>query len=271
MIRLIAIDLDGTLIGEDLVISPPNRAAIAAAQAQGVRVTLATGRMFRSTVPFARALNITTPLICYQGALIRDPVSGESIFHQALPLAIALDVIALLRGEDYYPNAYLNDNLYVSEINPGTDFYARLNGGIAVNPVGDLAAFLRRDGGDPTKLSVVLADESTTDAVVARLRAAFGAQIYATKSHPLFAEALHPACNKGIALAALAAHLGIAQEETMALGDGSNDLPLLQWAGIGVAMGQAREEVRAGAHYVTGALAEDGVAAAIERFVLNPS
>src|SRR3954470_1292866 len=89
VIRLLAIDLDGTLIGEDLVISPANRAAIAAAQAQGVRVTLATGRMFRSTVPFARELDITTPLICYQGALIRDPVSGETIYHQALPLAVA--------------------------------------------------------------------------------------------------------------------------------------------------------------------------------------
>src|SRR6478672_9487270 len=135
MIRLIAIDLDGTLVGDDLVISPANRAAIAAAQAQGVRVTLATGRMFRSTVPFARDLDITTPLICYQGALIRDPVSGATVFHQALPLAVALDVIGALRAEGLYPNAYLNDNLYVAEINPGTDYYARLNGGIPVNPV----------------------------------------------------------------------------------------------------------------------------------------
>src|SRR4051812_29098852 len=147
--------------------------------------------MFRSTVPFARELDITTPLICYQGALIRDPVSGATVFHQALPLAVALDVIGALRADGLYPNAYLNDNLYVSEINPGTDYYARLNGGIPVNPVGDLASFLRREGGDPTKLSVVLDDEGTTDVVVARLRARFGEQIYTTKSHPLFAEALH--------------------------------------------------------------------------------
>src|SRR3954470_3249593 len=101
VIRLLAIDLDGTLIGEDLVISPANRAAIAAAQAQGVRATLATGRMFRSTLTFARELKITTPLICYQGSLIRDRVSAEIIFHQALPLAASLEVIGLLRREGY--------------------------------------------------------------------------------------------------------------------------------------------------------------------------
>jgi hypothetical protein len=269
VIRLLAIDLDGTLFGENLLVSPANRAAIAAAQARGVHLTLATGRMFRSTLPYAQELQIATPLICYQGALIRDPVSGATLFHRPLAQALALDVIALLQAADRQPNVYLHDNLYVAAINPGTEFYARLNGGIPVNPVGDLAAFLRASGGDPTKLSVVLPSEPDADATVAQLRARFAEQIYATKSYPTFAEALNPTCNKGVALAALAAHYGIAQAETMAVGDGENDLPLLQWAGVGVAMGQARATVRAGARYVTGPLAEDGLAAAIARFVLH--
>ncbi len=269
MIRLVAIDLDGTLFGEDLTISPANRAAIAAVQARGVRVTLATGRMFRSTRPYAQELGLTTALICYQGALIRDPTSGATLFHRPLTQALAVQVIDLLQAAGRHPNVYLNDNLYVAALNPGTEFYARLNGGIPVNPVGDLATFLHAAGGDPTKLSVVLPSEADADATVAALRSQLGDQIYATKSYPIFAEALNPTCNKGVALAALAAHYGIAQDETMAVGDGSNDLPLLQWAGTGVAMGQAPPDVRAGARYVTGSLAEDGLAAALERFVLR--
>ena len=270
MIRLIAIDLDGTLFGEDLVISPANRAAIAAAQARGVAVTLATGRMFRSARPYARDLGITTPLICYQGALIRDPVTEATLFHRPLAQPLAREVIALVQAQGLHPNVYLDDTLYADALNPGTEFYSRLNGGLPIHPVGDLTAFLRRRGGDPTKLSVVLADEPATDALVAELHAHFGDRLYATKSYPIFAEALNATVDKGRALRTLAAHLGIAPEETLAIGDGSNDLPLLQAAGIGVAMGQAHATVRAAAHHVTSPLAEDGVAAAITRFVLAP-
>jgi len=223
--------------------------------------------MFRSALPHAQSLDIRTPLICYQGAMIRDPVSRETLFHRPLAQATALEVIRLLEAEGLHPNVYLDDNLYVGEFNAGTEFYAKMNGGLPINLVGDLVGFLR-ERGEPTKLSVVLGSEAEADAVVAELSAHFGDEIYATESHPMFAEALNPTCNKGVALAVLAAHLGIAQDETMAIGDGTNDLPMLGWAGLGVAMGQAKAEVRAGARHVTSAMAEDGLAAALHRFVL---
>lgn len=268
MIRLLAIDLDGTLFGEDLVIRPTVRAALAAARDKGVIVTLATGRMFRSTLPHAQDLGLTAPLICYQGALVRDPATGATLFHRPLAQATALEAIALLATQGWQPNVYLDDNLYVAERNAGTDFYARLSSGIPVNAVGDLSAFVRAHGGDPTKLAVVLPDEATAGATVRLLQEHFGDRVYATKSHPLFAEAINPTCDKGVALGALAAHLGIAQSETMAVGDGSNDIPMLRWAGTGVAMGQAAPAVRTAATYVTLPLAEGGLTAAIERFIL---
>ena len=269
MIRLIALDLDGTLFSENLVVSQANREAIAAAQARGIVVTLATGRMFRSTLPHAQALGITAPLICYQGALIRDPVSGVTLLHRPVPRETAFEALAMLTAEGLHPNLYLDDNLYVAEENSGTEFYARLNGGLPINPVGDLTRFLQSRDGAPTKLSVVLATEADTDALVERLRARFGARIYATKSYPIFAEVINPACDKGAALAALAGRLGVAREETMAVGDGLNDLPMLAWAGVGVAMGQASAAVRQGAAHDTSPLADDGLAAAIHRFALT--
>ncbi len=269
MIRLVALDLDGTTFGGDTRVRPAVRAAIAATQAKGVAVTLATGRMFTSTRPIAADLDIQVPLICYQGALVRDPVSAATLFYRPLAADVALEVIALLQAQGLHPQLYLDEVLYVDEWNPGTAFYVSLNRDIRVETIGDAAAFLQAHGGDPTKLSVVLADEPATDALVARLQAEFGSRLYATKSYPIFAETINPTCDKGVALAALAAHLGIAQAEVMAVGDGDNDIPMLRWAGVGVAMGQAHADVQAAADYVTTSLAEDGLAAALDRFVLS--
>jgi Cof subfamily protein (haloacid dehalogenase superfamily) len=270
MIKLVALDLDGTVFGGDLVLRPAVRAALAAVQAQGVGLTLATGRMFPSARYYADLLNIHLPLICYQGAMVRDPVSGAVLFHRPLDRAVALDVIRFLEGAGLHPNLYLDDQLYVSARNPGTDFYVSINKAITLNVVGDVAAYLQQQVHESTKISVVLPTEPETEAWVARLRAAFGPRIYATKSHPNFAEAVNPACDKGAALAALADHLGVAQADTLAIGDGDNDIPMLRWAGTGVAMGQSHPSVQAAADYVTGPLAEDGLIAALERFVLTP-
>src|SRR5690242_8951359 len=207
MIRLVALDLVGTLFGDDLIVSPANRAAIAAAQERGVYVTLATGRMFRSARVHAATLNITTPLICYQGALVQDPVSGEVLFHRPVAQALALEGIALLEEWELYPNVYLNDNLYTSELNPGTTYYSNLNGDLSVNLVGDLIAILRHEGADPTKLWTVLSTEDRTERTVALLRENFGEQIYAVKSNPRFAESVNPPSDKGVALAMLAERL----------------------------------------------------------------
>ena len=133
----------------------------------------------------------------------------------------------------------------------------------------DLLALLYAAPIDPTKLILVLPTEAETDATVAAIEARFGDAVYATKSHPNFAEVINPQVNKGVALAAVAAHLGVAQAETMAVGDGMNDLPMLQWAGLGVAMGQAYPQVRAAADVVTASLADDGLAQAIERYILG--
>jgi Cof subfamily protein (haloacid dehalogenase superfamily) len=268
-IKLIALDVDGTVFGDDLTASPRTRAAVHAARATGVHVTLATGRTFGATSVIAAELGIDAPLICYQGAWVRDPTTGATLLHYTVPRAIAAEVIALARAADPQCNVYIDDQVSVEQLKPESAIYFHLNRRTPPQPVPDLAALVRDAPHDPTKLVLVLPTEAETDATVAALQARFGDAIYATKSHPNFAEVINPQVNKGTALAAVAAALHVAQAETMAVGDGLNDVPMLEWAGLGVAMGQAYPEVRAAADAVTAALADDGLAEAIERYVLG--
>ncbi len=268
-IKLIALDVDGTDFGDDLTPSPRTRAAVHAARAAGIHVTLATGRTFGATRAIADALGIDAPLICYQGAWVRDPASGATLLHYTVPRTAAAEVVSIARAADRQCNVYINDQVYVEQLKPEAAIYFHLNRRTPPQPVPDLLALVRDAAQDPTKLVLVLPTEAETDATVAALQARFGDAVYVTKSHPNFAEVINAQVNKGTALAAVAAALHVTQAETMAVGDGMNDLPMLEWAGLGVAMGQAYPQVQAAADVVTAALAEDGLAQAIERYVLG--
>lgn len=266
--RLVALDLDDTLLGRDLVFTPRVRRAVQAAMDVGLMVTLATGRMFRSALPLARELGMTLPIICYQGALVKDPLSMEVLFHRPVPLENARQIIQMTRNWGLHVNVYVDDELYVARVTPEAESYVRI-AQVPVHPVGDLLEFLKSP---PTKV-VIVSDEATIDRVMGDLRKMFGQTLYVTKSLPMFCEIAHPGCNKGTALAFLAAHLGVSREETVAVGDGLNDLEMVQWAGLGIAMGNAPQQLRDAAGWVTGPLQEDGAAQALERIlegVLSP-
>lgn len=111
--RLLALDLDGTIIGRDLVIPAGTIDALRAFQAQGGRVTIATGRTVRATAPFADELGVDGPLICYQGALIQDHRAGQMLFHDPVPPALAVEAVNRLLDAGVYVHAYIEDELYV--------------------------------------------------------------------------------------------------------------------------------------------------------------
>lgn len=261
--RLVALDLDDTLLDRDLVFSPRVREVVRAVMDSGVTVTLSTGRMFQSALPYARELGLSTPIICYQGALIKDPVSLETLFHQPVPLERAREVIRLVKRWGLHINVYVDDQLYVEKATPEAERYVRI-ARVPLHPVGDLLEFLKED---PTKI-VIVSDEATIDRAMGELKAVFGETLYITESLPMFCEIAHPGCNKGTALAMLASQLGVLQEETVAVGDGLNDLEMIEWAGLGVAMGNAPDEVKAAAGIVTGTIKEDGAAEALEQIFL---
>lgn len=266
--RLVAIDLDGTLLNKDWEISPRAREVIREVRARGVHVTLATGRMFASTLRYARELELDLPLITYHGALVKTSGEGRVIYQRLLPREYAREIIALAKELRYPVNLYFNhtgDRLYVDHVSAATRRYARQSS-VPFYEVPDLLALLNDE--DPLKV-VVINDEEALDALAAEGRRRWGEVVYITKSEPTYLEFLHPEATKGRGLAAVAGYLGVPREEVMAIGDSYNDLEMFKYAGLAVAMGNARAEIKAAADYVTATNEEDGVAQVLEKFILG--
>lgn len=268
--RLLALDLDGTLCGDDLRIARPVRRALEEARRSGVYVTLATGRMFRATLPFARELGLDTTLVCYQGAYLREVRASAPWFHQGLPMQASLEVVDYAHQRGYALNLYLDDELYVRQPSPESQVYATM-ARVDLQVVGDLRAFLQRrgvaDGQGPTK-AVIITDEATTPRVVAELSQRFGGALGVVQSYRLFAEVVHPHVSKGDGLARLCYRLGVRPEEVIAVGDNLNDLEMLRFAGLGVAMGNAHPALQAAADDVCPDLDHHGVVDVVRRFLL---
>jgi Cof subfamily protein (haloacid dehalogenase superfamily) len=263
--KLIAADLDGTLMGEDAIISPKVKDAVRLAMEKGVRFTIATGRTFDSALLFAQELGINAPLICYQGGLIKDRLSGQVIYEQSVPLPLVQEAVRFTRQRGLHLNVYLDGRAYVERMTPEARYYTGI-AKAAVYPVGDILAFLDRD---PMKFILVLSDDRATGPLIAELGALFAGRMRFVRSYPRFVEGIPLGVSKGHALALLAAHLGIPLGETIGIGDNDNDLELMEQAGLGVAMGNASPMVKAAADYIAPPVDEEGVVEIIERFVLS--
>jgi len=289
--KLLALDLDGTTLNAQLEILPQVKRAIAAAQERGVIVTIATGRMFGATLPYAERLNIHGPLICFQGGLIRDSRTGEVYQHTAVPGALAAEAIELLLDADLFVIAYIDERLWVAQQRPELDMYlgwhpeepevvidpdlastianasiARLLTQTESARAPDLAGMVVAN--PPTKLLFV-AEPPVVEREIARLAAHFAGRLSVFRSHSLFGELTPLGISKGTALEQLAARLGIPREQVIAIGDHENDISMIEWAGLGLAMGNAIPEARAAADAIIPPVDEAGVAWAIERYILG--
>ena len=264
-IRLLAIDLDGTLVNHDLVMNPRDVAAVKAASASGVTVVLATGRMFKSSLRFAKPLGLSGPIINYQGAVVREIASGEVWYRCELTVPMQQRVLALAEPKDWHVNAYVDEVVYTARARPEADLYAR----IAMVPyevVGPLSRWVRQDS---TKMVLVDLDPEEVPARMTELTAWMGDIARVTRSLDWFVEVVNPEVSKAAALAMVADRLGIGQAEVCAIGDNTNDEDMVRWAGFGVAMGNAPTALKGLAKHVTGTVDEAGVAEVIERFVIG--
>ena len=260
--KLIALDIDGTILTNERGLADRTRLAVARAAKAGAAVTLATGRMFTSARRASRQLGIETPIATSQGAHVADPASGEVLYHLPLSEQMALDALAALRSSDLEVMAYHGDVVYVKGMTPWSDAYAQRNG-TDVSAVGDLTSVAGRG---LTRL-VVVGDEEEIRLLESALIPRIGSRLYVTRSLPHFCEILHPEGGKDRALAWLCRRLGVQRGETVAFGNGYNDVRMLRWAGLGVAVADAVPEVLEAADMVAPRTEEDGVAQVLEQLL----
>ena len=268
-IELIALDIDGTLIGDDLVIGPDTRAAVAAAMRRGVHVSLVTGRMVSSAMRFARELGLTGPIVGYQGGLIRAmPVEGRGrvgrlLVHTPIPAEVAREIVEWTRAHGLDPHINHLERFVLRTGDPNADDYSAFMGARA-ELVDDLAGSIRH----PVTKILAVGEPPLPVELAPLARAQFAGRADITISHPRFLEVVAPGVSKGRAVRWLARRLGVALGATLAIGDQWNDLEMLAEVGHGTAMPTAPQTVQAAARYVAPSVAEEGVARMIEWLVL---
>jgi Cof subfamily protein (haloacid dehalogenase superfamily) len=266
-IRLVAIDLDDTLLCDDFTISERTLAAVRAARELGVKITLATGRMPGSARPYAEQLALDVPVINYHGAMIQNALSREIIYRRVIPVNLAQEIVEFLHKKGFYVQVYLGDRVFTQELNKYSDIYQRI-ANVRIEQR-DLLQLLKEEEPEGVEKMLVISEEHQLSSLADILNRRYSRSIHITKSKPMFLELTEITVNKGVALAGLAEIYGVSREEVMAIGDSFNDIEMIEYAGLGVAMGNAGTEVQAKADVITGTNQEEGVALALERYVLH--
>jgi Cof subfamily protein (haloacid dehalogenase superfamily) len=266
--RLLVVDIDGTLVNAAREITPPVHAAVAEAQARGIRVCLATGRIWPSARPFVETLGADPPAILYNGGLVYDFRRDEVWHRTSLPTSQAIDVLRILRRHPaVQPHLYVDDRVLIPAMAELTAIYQQKDG-LRADAVGDLADWLEAD---PARVPMKILNIGARPALeaVAQEIDALPYPVNHVFSEAIYLEILPPGVTKGAALEFMAARLGVPREAIVAVGDNLNDLAMIEYAGLGVAMGNAPEALRSRADVVAPSNNDHGLQEVIERYVLG--
>jgi Cof subfamily protein (haloacid dehalogenase superfamily) len=265
MYRLLALDLDGTLLNPrpQKIITARTRLALQRAVEAGVRIVITTGQSLVVLQQICGDLPIEGPQIIENGALIADVKTGQLYHEKLLPARYVLSVLAALKQDGFHRAYHTRHQVYADYDTPRVrQWYTP-----PVPPVieiEDVASLYP----EPCIKVVGIGEESRLRVRRQELMEAFAGQMYVVQSAFDLLEFLHPEISKENGLRTIAWDLGIDPTEIVAVGDGHNDIGMLQFAGLGVAMGNAHDEVKRAADYVTLSNAEDGVALVIEEMIL---
>ncbi|MDR0567838.1 MAG: Cof-type HAD-IIB family hydrolase [Spirochaetaceae bacterium] len=267
-IRMIALDLDDTLLRSDLSISYRTRNAIKRAEAAGIVVVLASGRIPAAMERFARLLGMHKRagyLICNNGTIIQESNTGMIIYEVRIPAKTALVAFDLASAEGFPVQLYDDDIMYVSKANEFADYDQKITGlrQVVVENFRDMVA-------EGCYKLLIPGDPMILQPLELLLRTYLGNDATLFTSKPYFLEILPPRTDKGTALEKVAEKLGVARESVLAIGDSMNDEAMIRWAGVGVAMLNADERIKNIASIITErSNDDDGVADVIDRYVLH--
>lgn len=261
--RLVALDLDGTLLDRGNVISDANSAAVRDAVAAGVHIVVATSRWYVLAKHSAGLLGITSPIICHNGASVRTPADDARLLDLTLPPAPARAIAAIADAARYESMATVDDVTYLMsrrEIDP-----ARL-------PAGMMVARSLAPHVEAGAQAFLFFGQDAVDGITSELGDTYAGEVNLaagySETFPPYLNIVHAGADKGRALRLVCDHLGIALEDAIAIGDAAPDLEMMRVAGLSVAMGNAPAEVQAQVDVVGPGNREDGVAWALRKFVL---
>jgi 5-amino-6-(5-phospho-D-ribitylamino)uracil phosphatase len=275
--RMVAIDLDGTLLRKDGTMGERTRRALQAAVKQGVRVVICTGRRFRTSLPILAELQLAVPVIVHGGLLIKDAGTYETLHHNYLSRALSLEMVKFLKAHGVPPIVYVDlftqgIDIYLDNERDGHPFHLKYleRNRPHCHFVGDVTEVFC-----PQTIHVgALADRASLERLEVRLVREFGSSVRHlimnnTNDEGAFLEIMRPDSSKWRALSRLIEMEGCTPEQVICIGDEINDLEMISHAGLGVAMGNAIPAVKAVADYITRSNEEDGVADVVEQYVLK--
>lgn len=262
--KLIAIDIDDTLLNDDIIVTEGTKSALKRAIDAGVTVTLATGRMFASAQKIADQIELNVPIITYQGALVKTLLDGKVLYERDVPVDAARKLLTYSKEHKLHLQLYVDDILYSTEDNARIQAYSKLvNIPYVVEPNFEMLI------DKPNHKMLIIDEPEVLDQHIVVLQDLLGDQLHITKSKAHYLEFMHKEGTKGHALQFMAEHIGCTMAETIAIGDAWNDREMVQAAGLGVAMGNAVPQLKELADYITLSNNEDGVAHVIEKFVFQ--
>ena len=272
--RIIALDLDGTLLNSNKELTDRSRAVLEKAAAAGIEIVPTTGRFYKGMPDAIRQLPFIRYIIAMNGAEVRDLKTGELIYAAEMPWQQSVAIMEYFDSLPFIYDCYMNSEGWMSQhfiekvdsVIDSPHFRALVHR--TRNSVPDLKEFLTQRGQDVQKISCFTRNEPLRLELLETLAHKFD-NIIVSSSVDQNMEINHVKANKGEALQALANHLGVPVSATMSFGDGLNDLSMLRDAGLGIAMANACPEAKACANALTVSCDEDGVALAIEKYCFN--
>ena len=262
MIKLIALDLDNTLLEKDLTIAPKTLELLKECAAKGIEIVIATGRLFYSAEKYAKQIGPNTKVLCYNGCLVTE-ADGTPLFKAELTPDIMREVARFAKERGLYSQFYLDHKILVEKVCEGTTIDPDLANTTAIE-VGDFETYEF----SPSPKAMIVAEPNDVPRYQEELKKKIGNDTYIAQSQPYLIEIMPENINKAHSLEILCNKLGVKKEEVMACGDNTNDAEMVIWAGLGVAMANAVDSLKEVSEYVCENERSYGVAEAIEKFCL---